>query len=275
VDQNPKLRLQTFAENGKFWRLDSSAGKLDEFLPRKGDSRVGMSLTISRLRYTKQMNFHRIKWTEDVDKGWNLSLHASKNISALGASDDRWFLTGSTAMSVGSGWHHLSLKTSVQSYLNSDHQSEEMYGKLNGEYILKPSPLFATVLNGQMDTWINSPRGNQLYLGGLDGLNGLPSAILAGQARFYAGLEQRWFPAIEIGTVVPVFTSFVNAGDVNAQLNDFDPGHAQVVAGFGARLGLSKSVEGVINHFNMGWAVRGPNSGTWSPLISWLAEITL
>lgn len=273
LGEDSQVRLARYQEGDRFWRLDTSNGTLDSFLTPCKDSRIGMSFTASRIKYTRQQNFHRIKWTEDVDRGWSLFGHLSRNFKALGAGQDDWFAHGSSSLSLGSGIHSLSLGTSLETYLTDDLERRNLRGKIQGEYLLKYSLRHATVFDAQLDVWRNAPLGQQLYLGGLDGLNGLPTALLAGHARYYAGLEQRYFPDIEIGTLVPVMTGFLNAGNVFPNLEDFDPEKLQMVAGLGLRLGLSKSVEGVINHLNVSWVVKGPNVGEWRT--SWIADINL
>lgn len=269
--------LYIYATEDYFWHLDTAQANMDEWLPREADSRPGVQISISRIRYMKLRNFHRIKWTEDVDKGWNLAGALSRNFEALGARDNRWFWTGSSAVAFGSmGLHHLLLKSYAESYLaEDDYTMEELYGRFNMEYIMKPSNRFSTVLGGQVDGYRNAPIGRQLYLGGFEGLNGLPSNLLAGQARFFGSLEQRWFPDIELGTVVPVFAAFVNAGQTFGNFEDFEPRDMNVIAGFGTRLGMSKSVDGVVNHINISWPLRGPLSGSKVPRFSIVATVSL
>lgn len=276
-DRPRERSLRVFATEDYFWHLDTSVATMDDFMPQEADSRPGVQIGISRIRYAKLRNFHRIKWTEDVDKGWSLSGALSRNFEALGARDNRWFWTGSSAVAFGTtGWQHLLLKSYAESYLaESDYTMEELYGRFNVEYMVKPSNRFSTVLNAQLDGWRNAPLGRQLYLGGFEGLNGLPSYLLAGQARYFAGFEQRWFPDFELGTVVPVFTAFVNAGQTYANFEALEPKDMQVVAGIGTRLGMSKSVDGVVNHINISWPLRGPLSGSRVPRISILATIAL
>jgi len=276
VQQEPVPYLIQYAEDGRFWTLDSSKVALDSFMNRKQDSRLGIAITMSRLNYTKLRNYHKAKWIEDVDKGWSLSGQMSRNAIALGASDNRWFCSGGAAMNVGSGWAHLMLRSFMESYLRAeDFTAEEIYGRLNGEFMIKPSEQFSTVLSSLMDGWRRAPVGEQLYLDGFSGMSGLPNYLLAGQGRYLVGLEQRWFPSFEIGTIVPVFSAFVNAGQVFPTIDQLESRDFQVVTGLGLHLSMSKSVDGVVNHLNLSWPVRGPYPRSYKPDFSVLASISL
>jgi len=265
-----------YQEGSEFLAVDPATAST--WLPRKGDSRIGLLVGISRIRYERLRNFHRIKWTEDVDKGWNFTGAFSRNFSVLGAQDNRCFGLASMAIALGGAGnnHHLILKSNWQSYFaEKDWKAEEFYGRISGEYMYKSNDLFATVLNGQWDGWRRAPLGHQVTLGGLEGLNGLPTNLLAGQGRMLGGLEQRWFPGFELGTVVPVFAAFLNAGQTTESFKVMPINDLQVVTGLGVRLGMSKSVEGVINQINISWPVHGALPLSAFPRISVLASVAL
>ena len=269
------LRYPVYAEGSRFWTLDTTLAS--SFLTPRGDSRFGAMVSASRIRYARMRNFHRIKWTEDVDKGWSVSAQATKNLLGLGAIDNRWFCNGAVTIAFGGeGSQHLVLKSYLESWVNdtSGHM-QDIYGRVNGEYIWRASERFSTALSGLVDGYSRAPLGQQLTLGGIEGLNGLPSFLLAGQGRYLAKLEQRWFPQVEFATMVPVFTGYVNVGQTYASIRAFEPRDLQVMAGIGLRVGMSKSVDGVVNHFNLAWPVHGPADQAIMPRVSWLADVSL
>ena len=151
-----------FVDGNQFMMIDSTVAAND-FIPTRADSRVGVLVTVSHLTYERLRNFHRIKWTEDVDKGWAITGQATRNITEFGAKDDRWFCDGSVSMVVGSGMNHLSVKSYLESYLSDTGRTvQDFFGRINVEYMFKPSDQFSTVATGLVDGWHNTPLGHQL-----------------------------------------------------------------------------------------------------------------
>lgn len=249
-----------FTYEDNLYILDSFAVK--DWVATLEDSRVGFYLIFSRLRYDRIKNFKNVKWNEDVDKGYNVRLGAAKNFSFLGAENNDWRLDYSIYLALGEKSHHLTLNALSYFYLNSLSR-HHIYESVSAEYIWHPSETFSTSLFGLMDTYKEAPYGFQLTLGGVEGLYGLPSQIYAGQARFYAHLEQRFFPHFEIGTIMPVFTGFISAGQTVLEIQDFEPKEMTLMAGFGIRLALTKSVAGLINHLNFSWPLKGQKRSSY------------
>jgi len=273
--QYEETRLQKFADSSGYWYLDTAFA--NAAFPYEQNSRLGLHVTVSRVRYATLHNFHRIKWTEDVDKGWSLVGHVAKNYTTLGANDRNWFAYGASTLALGEGGgsHHFYLKSTIQGEWDEDDSRwENIYGRVQGEYIWKIGLRHSTVVNGLYDHWRRAPWGYQLSLGGLDGLNGLPSSLLVGQKRLYASLEQRWFPDWEFGTVVPVWAAFVQSGQLDPLPGRFGQDRTTLV-GLGLRLGMSKSVEGIINQLNLAWPVEGEAERSWIPRFSLLATVSL
>lgn len=262
-----------YAEDSGVYALDSLAAD-SMWVPHLADSRLGMAVTFSRIRYDRLVNFRHVKWTEDVDRGYTMQLLAARNVESLGARDNRWRLGYNLFMALGGGMHHLTLRSMSDFYV-AGNEREDCYTKLYGEYVFKPSDRLSTVLEGSMDAWQDASYGRQLTLGGLSGLPGLPTALYAGQARYLFRLEQRWFSGIEFGTLVPVFAAFTEAGQVQESLKDFAMEDMQYVVGLGVRLAMSRSVYGVVNHINVSWPVNGPLQDGWMPRISVLGLLSL
>lgn len=261
-----------FEDNGDVYAIRKDA--LENWIPVYTDSRFGLSLELSRIRYARLVNYKNVKWVEDVNRGYSVKAKISKNSESLGASDNDWRLDYKVKMSLGDNINHLSVGT--YSYFYFDEESRrDIYEMVQAEYMFKPSLYYSTVLEGQMDTYKRAAYGKQLTLGGVMGMNGLPTAIFAGQARFYANLEQRFFPNFELGTVMPVFTAFVSAGETTDALHEFEPRDLQYLAGIGLRLGMTKSIMRTVNHVNLSWPVHGPLNKSAVPRISILAKYNL
>lgn len=247
---------------------------LPVWIPSFTDSRFGIAAEISRIRYDRILNYQNVKWIEDVDRGYSVKAKISKNSEQLGASDNDWRLDYRIKLALGGNVNHLSL--GVNSFFYFDEEARrDIYEKVSMQYIFKPTNFYSTVFEGQMDAYKRAALGKQLTLGGIAGMNGLPTAIFAGQARFYANLEQRFFPPIEIGTVVPVFTAFVSAGETTTALHEFEPRDLQYLAGIGVRFGMTKSIVRAVNHINLSWPVHGPLEKNTTPRISIIGKYNL
>lgn len=238
------------------------------------DSRFGIAAELSRIRYERLINYKNVKWVEDVNRGYSVKAKISKNSEALGANDNDWRLDYKIAVALGGSVNHLSFSTNSYFYFDEDSR-RDIYERVNMEYMFKPVKAFSTVLEGQMDSYKRAAYGKQLTLGGVEGMNGLPTAIFAGQSRIYANLEQRYFPEIEIGTVVPVFTAFVSAGETMNELHEFEPRDLQYLAGIGVRFGMTKSIVRAVNHINLSWPVHGPLEKSATPRISIMGKYNL
>jgi hypothetical protein len=267
-----KVSRYVFESNGETYAVDSSA--VMDWLPVYRDSRPGFSFEISRIRYDRLKNFHNVKWTEDIDRGYSAKVKISKNFENLGADNADWRLDYRLALSLGGLYNHLSLTTKSYFYFNEE-ERHDIYEALLLEYIFKPHEKHATVFYGQMDAYKRSPLGKQLYLGGAEGMNGLPTAIFAGQARFYASLEQRYFPEIEIGTVVPVFSAFLGVGEVTDRISAFEPRDLEYLVGLGVRFGMTKSIMRSVSHINLTWPVYGSLERSFVPKISIMGKFSL
>ncbi len=247
----------TFQSRENVYQIEEE--NLSDWIPSYRDSRLGVSLTLSRIRYDRLRNFKRAKWTEDVDKGYSFKVGLSRNARWLQADDNDFRLDYSVYLAFGAGRHHFMLQTNSYFYFNEDSR-HRTYEKITGEYIWHSSELFSTALSVGIDTYKRAPYGEQLALGGLEdeGLYGLPASLYSGQARFLFGIEERFFPKFEIGTVVPVFVAFARAGQTQDKLSNFEPRDLLYIAGIGVRLSMTKSVTGLINHISLSWPLNGP-----------------
>ncbi|SHL28448.1 hypothetical protein [Fibrobacter sp. UWEL] len=254
-----KMFRYIFRDADQTYALDSATA-WNEWLPDVKDSRLGFYLMINNYRYEKIKNFHNVKWTEDIQKGYSLKFQLSKNYEQLAANnnDIRMDLWGD--MYLGTGMHHLTLQSNARFYLDHGNQ-HDFYGKLNGEYIFHPTNALSTVLMGVVDFYENTPYGVQLSLGGADGFTGFPISYYTGQARVYGSLEQRWFPNFELATFMPVFAAFASVGETAWDFDDINRKDLIYVLGIGARFAQTKSISRLINRVDVSVPLNGARKG--------------
>ncbi len=248
---------KTFLLNGEPVALDSAAAR--DWIPEMLDSRFGASVTLSRIRYDRLVNFKHAKWTEDVDKGYSVKIGISKNWKLLGAMDDDLRLDYSIYLALGSKMHHIVLNAKSHFYFDSDSR-RDIYEFASAEYIWRSNEWFSTQVSGYVDAFKRSAYGRQLSLGGLQNQEfyGFPTYLYTGQARFYGQIEERFFPHFEIGTVAPVFAAFFKAGETSSRVHLFEPDDLTYIAGLGIRFAMTKSVSGLVNHLDFSWPLNGP-----------------
>ncbi len=250
-----KLYRYSFTDGDTTYAIDSATA-VNEWLPEQKDSRLGMYLTFSNIRYEKIKNFHNAKWTEDIEKGYSLKAQISKNYEQLGAADNDIRLDFWADLMVGYSMHHLTLKSEMNFYLDHGEQ-HDYYGKLSGEYIFHPNDKFSTALTGLVDFYEDARYGKQLTLGGGNGFAGFPTGFYAGQARVFANLEQRYFTDFEIATLMPVFAIFESIGETAWDLWDINRKDLVYLVGFGVRFAQTKSISRLVNKVDVSIPLNG------------------
>ena len=254
-----KLSRYIFNDDGEAYVIDS-ASAWNEWLPERKDSRLGLYLKYDNLRYEKIKNYHTVKWTEDINKGYALEAKISKNYEQLGSADNDIRLDFRTAMYLGHDWNHLTLLSNMHFYL--DHGSRhDFYGCMSGEYNFHPSNMFSTVLTGWTDFYKDARYGYQLSLDKNAGFVGLSTGMYTGQARVFANLEQRYFPNFEIATLVPVFVAFGSAGETAWDFDDINRKDLIYVLGFGVRFVQTKSISRFVNKLDVSFPMNGARKG--------------
>ncbi|MDB5102748.1 MAG: hypothetical protein JWP91_437 [Fibrobacteres bacterium] len=232
--------------------LEGSALHIDERL----DYLVGVSLSMYQYDYKTVENFNNLKWSETLETGWRLSTKVARNQEWMGARNDD-FLLSHAAVYNNAWWDAVFFNTnaSLRYFVAPDGDFDDGYASAGSEIQWKPVWITSTYLAASWANLFASEQSQQLLLGEDNGLNGYPNLYYAGQARFLLEAEQRLFPRFEIGTVVPAFALFLNAGNTFPGYSDFDPDKLHYALGFGLRLGASKSVQKVVNHVNLSWPV--------------------
>lgn len=232
----------------------------EDWLPERKDSRLGAYIKYSNYRYEKIRNFHNVKWTEDIEKGYALKFQISKNFTQLGSMDNDLRFDFWTELNLGRNYNHLKLCSRMNFYL--DHGARrDFYGRINGEYIFHPSNFFSTAVTGLVDLYDNAKYGYQLSLGGADGFVGFPTGFYTGQARVYGSVEPRLFPNIEIATLMPVLVVFGSVGETAWNIKDINREDLIYVAGFGVRFAQTKSISRLINKLDVSFPLNGTRKG--------------
>lgn len=239
-------------------RIYSADTSVFQGFPERNDSRISIGYTFDWSQYLRLKNYHRIKWTEDITLGFQLFNLVSRNFKSLGADSDNWKFYHKLRYVVAPTRNNIfTLIASTNFYADGDSISD-MYSQAYGEYIFKAHVKHSSVFKARVDGYYNAPVYKRLYLGGGVGMLGLPLNYLSGQNRTLFEFEQRWYPDIEFGTLIPVMALFLNAGNVYQDFDDFDPNDFYYTVGFSLNLGLSKSVDGIINKASLSWPLNGP-----------------
>jgi len=236
------------------------------------DSRLGFSIAASRIHLEKRYNLHRVKWAEDVEKGYYIKTVVAKNFKELHAENEDWYFEHIINLSAGTKKHNFLAKGQNSFYYNKD-AIGDMRSFLFGEYIFKSSMKWSSVLSGQVESWRGAfPR--QFYLDGNSIFPGFPAHYLVGANTFAFKAEQRYFTGFEVLTQIPSFTAFLTAGQATERLRAFEPRDLIYMAGIGLRVSSSKSVQGVVSHINLSWPINGELNG-FVPRFSFIGKLEL
>lgn len=215
---------------------------------------LGAALSVYQYDYKTARNFRNLKWNETVETGWRLTSKAALNQEWMGASNSDFWLSQEAAF--GQAWRETwfaSCSLSASTFLTpgGDLVDGRMDAGLEGQW--KIHPVTSTFLTASWSHFFATPQSRQLLLGGFEGLSGYPSFYFAGQARFLALAEQRYFPEFEFLTFVTSFSAFLAAGNTYPSYRDFDASDLHYTLGLGLRLGRSKSTSKGVQHINVSW----------------------
>jgi len=246
---------------------------------RYADSRIGFSLAMSRIHLEKKYNLHRVKWAEDVERGYFIKTIVSKNFEELDAHNNDWHFRHNASLSFGTNGHNFSANGRNAFYYNGD-TVRDINSELLGEYIFKPSLSWSSVLSSHIQSWQktggkHSAFNKQLYLDGYNIFPGFPSHYLVGENTFAFKAEQRFFPGFEFLTQIPSFTVFLTAGQATDELRAFEPRDLIYMAGIGLRASSSKSVQGIVSHVNLSWPLNGDLKDGFVPRFSFVGKMEL
>jgi hypothetical protein len=215
------------------------------------DYLVGLSFSAYQYAYKTVQNYKNLKWSETLETGWRLSAKVARNQAWMGAENDD-FLFSQSAVYNNAWWDAVFFNSnaSMRFFLASDGGFDDGSAGASGELQWKPVPITSSSLAVSWNHLFAAEKSQQLLLGEDNGLNGYPNFYYAGQARFLMEAEQRLFPDFELGTMVPAFAVFADAGNTFPGYSEADPADLHYALGFGLRLGASKTVQKLVAHFN-------------------------
>lgn len=269
--ESEKDSLYKYAVNNPY-ALDTTRGssyfKANSFteLAFREDWFNGFALQLHLPHMYKLQNFHRLKYTEDIDLG----LKIASGLYADLRSNDGY---GGYKWTSGLDWGYLLSQAWVGNIIwrssfrpSANHKDGSFKVRSEQMWILSkhrsdggiPRIQSSLVLNNEWNQIWQKPSGEYLQLGAYEGLSGTPDYAYVGNKASLNQLEFRYIPGPEweLGTIVPAFTTFVNAGGawstkLSSPWNDLD-----YRFGLGLRLGASKSVQGLINTLDLSWPLN-------------------
>ncbi len=220
------------------------------------DYLLGFSLEINDYTYKSIKNYNQVKWNEDIAVGYQFKNSLYQNLGFLNARHSKLFLKHSFS------WFNI-YKNQIWSTQNSLdyfftpslHLSNNIFsnGTLtsDAQYQWRYTKLLSTYLALSWKHFFNQGLSHQITLGSESGLNAFPNRTFAGQARLLFQIEERFFPSFEIFTAIPVFAVFLNAGNTFSSSRELNLNGLHYSAGIGLRVGLTRSVQKIINHINL------------------------
>jgi hypothetical protein len=221
----------------------------------RNDFLLGIFLSVYQYENKTVRNYTNLKWGETLETGWRLSTKAAKNQAWMGARNDDWYLSH-TGVFNETWWNSVFVNSNASlRYFAGPAGFDNGYASASGEVQWKPVRVTSTFLSATWNNFFAAEKSRQFLLGEDNGLNGYPSFYYAGQARVLFEAEQRFFTALEIGTVVPALAVFADAGNTFPGYSDFDWNRLHYAAGLGLRLGLTKSTQKLVNHVNLSWPI--------------------
>ncbi len=237
--------------------------------PQRDDRRLGMGLSLRGLDHVRRHNFNQLKWTEDVPVGWQLAVSAYANVLSRGDLRDDGLAQASASWTGISGdVYHAATTTWKSFFEGTDARKGTSTAKLEARWI--PSSRFQTIVSVSNDAIFGVPvYRSQLSLGEDNGLPGYSARSLTGRGRFLSGAEIRWTPPLEALTVAPALAVFGGTGRVSDDAT-WSGGDWKTGVGIGLRFGLTRSINGVVNHVSISRPVGDPDHKAW--LISFGAK---
>lgn len=255
---SPTLDWKERYNHGMRFNMDTAVNALQPPSPtarhpeERFDFLGGLALSVYQYDYKTVRNFRNLKWSETLETGWRLTTKVARNQEWLGAHNDDFYLSHSSVFN-GAWWDAVFLNSSasLRYFVSPDGGFDNGYAGMAGEVQWKPHPLTSSLLAVTYAGYFAAEESQQMLLGEDNGLNGYPNAYYAGQALLLVEAEQRYFPGIEFGTLVPALALFGNAGNTFPGLGEIDSENLHYALGVGIRLGFSKTVQKLVYHLNL------------------------
>ena len=251
-------------------RTQARWASLREGSPEIDDRRIGWLTTVRRDRWIRRKNFNNLKWVEDIPVGWFAEANVVHSVVSRGEDRDatwsslsgRWSGLLRDTYAVGSAsW--------IRRFGGESSHPDRQGLAWRAELRQLVSPTLQTLATASGDFVSQAPPTSQLTLGEDNGLPGFPAHTFAGTSRNLFGSEVRWTPPIEAFTAVPALAAFAGAGRVGDRIRPLGSGEWHYGAGLGLRIGLTRSINSVVNHISIARPL-GPEGGDWSETGSWM-----
>jgi hypothetical protein len=241
--------------------------------PQRDDRRLGASITVKRIGYSRRRNFNQLKWTEDIPTGWQLTFKAMANVLSNGDVRDDGYLQAVGSWTGIAGNIYATDSVGWKSFFKGgDAGRGTSAWKGQARWLADGGvQLIAGATSQQI---LGVPAWQyQLTLGEDNGLPGYPARYLSGRGLFLATSELRWALPLEALTVAPALALVAGAGRVSDDARPFGAGPWREGIGFGLRLGMTRSPTALVNHLTLSRPVGRDGKLGW--LLSFGAKQSL
>ena len=218
------------------------------------DRLLGIKVTMYRKKYGTVHNLSNFKWTEDFDRIWLLSLQLGKNMKILGADNNYTFISPRMVFTNQVNEKHFFNGSIATSFFISS-LGEKIRGQFDADlkYQVKPFSSASGFVGIQLKHLFGEHSSKQLLLGDSFDLYGYPNQYYAGQARVKIHAETRFIPDIDFMTLAPAVVFYYVGGNIFPAYRNVDLSQLHSSVGIGLRLGLTRSVNMIVNHINLSW----------------------
>lgn len=238
--------------------------------PEVDDRRIGWMGSLRRDRWIRKKNFNNLKWMEDIPVGWLLEASTAQTVVSRGESKDgQWNQLGGRWSGLVDRTYAVASASWIGRSGGSGPFQDRQALSWKTELRQLTNAQFQGILTASGDFVADAPVTSQLTLGEETGLPGFPAHSLVGTTRNLFGSELRWTPPIEAFTLVPALAAFAGAGRVGDEIRPLGSGQWHYGAGVGLRFGLTRSINGVVNHLSISRPL-GPEGGDWNEGGSWM-----
>jgi len=181
---------------------------------------------------------------EDVARGWTVQAGAGADLRALGARNDRLFARGDLGWACFLGTRGLcGLQLRTHAFLRQGRiENGRIAAESFGYWQTPGSHTLAWRAGGA--TLVSEPRYLRFDLGGDDRLRGYEARHLSGTRILYGSLEERLFTNMRLFVLRLGGIVFVDAAAAWDDGESLDRSDARLGAGFGLRIGNSRSGSG-------------------------------
>lgn len=208
--------------------------------------------------FRKTRNLDRVERTEYQRMGMNLRLQLGKAMTGLGSTADPWLYSaeGSNGFQLGS--RNTLLANAYANGQYGDNGGEHQVFGTGAKFYHRQSSGNVLYAAAAADAVANGDVGDNLLLGGDNGLRGYPQRYQTGTQRVLLNLEQRyytdWFPfrLFRVGGVAFIDHGRAWGGD---NQNPANPGWLTNV-GFGLRIFSDRSSSGRVLHIDFAFPLN-------------------